>query len=269
MRRLAHLSDLHFGTAAPETVEALLSDLVEFAPDLIVITGDLTQRAREREFVEARGFLARLTCPCLVVPGNHDVASIYRPFSRLVAPFGGFRKQLGLELEAVYRDDEVLVVGLNTAEPFFWKEGSISEKQLAWVAEQSSNAASSATGFRIVAAHHPLRTTRMARLLPAFDPAYVAERLTYAGVQLCLSGHLHRSGTTSFPDGFAEPSFILSVGAATATSRRLRGENNSYNRLALDFPRLDVTVQGLQSPGHFGEVRHERFLRNGGAWLRS
>ena len=86
MRTIAQISDLHFGRHNGAVVEALLDSLRVSDSDLVVVSGDLTQRARRHEFALARAFLDRIGRPLLVVPGNHDVPPVYRPVSRLLRP---------------------------------------------------------------------------------------------------------------------------------------------------------------------------------------
>ena len=110
MRRIAHVSDLHFGTEAPAVVAALTESIRAFAPHLVVATGDLTQRARAHEFESAQRFLAGLGAPLLVVPGNHDIAPLWRPLERALGPFERYRRQISPVLDQTWQDDELLVL---------------------------------------------------------------------------------------------------------------------------------------------------------------
>src|SRR3546814_9755953 len=130
MKHIAHISDLHFDRIDPVIVQALLNDLEERAPHLIIISGDLTQRARTHQFVAARDFLSRLRAPYLVVPGNHDIAPFFRPMVRAFNPFGRFRRSIVDDLCPTYADDRIAVIGLNTARTYRWKEGSLSPSQV-------------------------------------------------------------------------------------------------------------------------------------------
>mgnify|MGYP005864678259 CR=1 FL=1 len=119
MRRIAHLSDLHFGATDPAVVEALAAELAADRPDLVLISGDLTMRARRREFREARRFIERLPGPVLAVPGNHDV-SPFRLVERFLDPFATWRRELGHATEWLWQDAELAVVGVNTARRGGW-----------------------------------------------------------------------------------------------------------------------------------------------------
>ena len=111
MRTIAHLSDLHFGREDPRAVDALARDLDELAPSLVAVSGDLTQRARAREFEKARDFLTGLAGPVLVVPGNHDVP-LFDVVRRFVSPLGRYRAFVAEDLEPVHEDEELVVVGI-------------------------------------------------------------------------------------------------------------------------------------------------------------
>src|SRR3954466_6156525 len=113
MRRLAHLSDLHFGRVDPAAVDALLRSLEETRPDLVVVSGDFTQSARTQEFRAARAFLDRLPAPTLAVPGNHDLPQ-WDPLERLVGPYARYRRFIARELEPVWSDAELAVVGMKS-----------------------------------------------------------------------------------------------------------------------------------------------------------
>ena len=122
MRTLAHLSDLHFGRVERGVLDALRERLWQVQPDLVVVSGDLTQRARARQFREARAFLDTLPQPQLVVPGNHDVP-LYNVLARFLAPLAGYRRFVAEDVEPSFVDEEIAVLGLNTARSFTWKGG--------------------------------------------------------------------------------------------------------------------------------------------------
>ncbi len=116
MRKLAHISDLHFGRIDEEVVEALLADLRSLGPDLIVVSGDLTQRGHRHQFREARAFLDRLSAPYLVVPGNHDIPGV-NMLARFAAPFARYQRYIERDMRPLHLDAEIAVLGLNTARP--------------------------------------------------------------------------------------------------------------------------------------------------------
>src|SRR4030081_1904468 len=125
MRTVAHLSDPHFGRIERATVQALIASVTEARPDVVVISGDLTQRAKESEFQEARQFLDALPSPQIVVPGNHDVP-LYNLLARVLKPLRNYQRYISNELEPLYCDDEIAIVGVNTARSLTLKNGRIS-----------------------------------------------------------------------------------------------------------------------------------------------
>src|SRR5438270_804255 len=124
MRTLVHLSDLHFGRIDPAVVDALAVAVSTLRPHLVAISGDLTQRAREREYRAAREFLDRLPRPQIVVPGNHDVP-LHNVVQRFFGPLTLYRRYISNDLEPFFIDDEIAVAGVNTARSLTWKGGRI------------------------------------------------------------------------------------------------------------------------------------------------
>ncbi|MEM7581783.1 MAG: metallophosphoesterase family protein [Acidobacteriota bacterium] len=223
MRQILHISDIHFGPPhRHEVSEAVLQLISRRRPDLVVISGDLTQRARPEQFAEARAFVDRIEVPSIVVPGNHDVP-MYRVWERVGAPFGAYRRHFAEDLEPTYQDDEMAVIGVNTAFNWTIKDGRVTRAGLRRLEQQL--AAVPAGVARIVVAHHQLVPP------PRFDTQRVLENahqvvalLKRAGVEMVLSGHLHQSwiGSTEayYPSG-ERP--VLLVHSGTSTSSRGRG----------------------------------------------
>src|SRR5471032_1577415 len=129
MRTIVHLSDLHFGRVDAALLAPLRALVERLEPDVVVVSGDLSQRARSSEFIAARHFLDTLPQPQIVVPGNHDVP-LYNVFQRVLSPLGKYLSIVTSDLEPSYIDDEIAVVGVNTARSLTWKRGSIDRHQV-------------------------------------------------------------------------------------------------------------------------------------------
>src|SRR3954447_6005325 len=169
MRRLAHLSDLHFGRVDPAAVEGLARSLEAARPDLVVVSGDFTQSARTEEFIAARAFLDRLPAPAFAVPGNHDLPQ-WDPVERLVRPYDRYRRFIGQELEPVWSDAEVGIVGMKSPRrlprDLTRAAGRVGERQLERLLARLD--AMPPELVRVVVVHHPLLLPEVPRRpLPA------------------------------------------------------------------------------------------------------
>ena len=228
---LLHLSDTHFGTEQEPVVEALVRWAVEQRPGLVVLSGDITQRARRRQFDAARRFVQRLgPVPTLVIPGNHDIP-LFNLAARLFAPYAGYIKAFGAELEPVIELPRWLVIALNTTRPYRHKHGELSAQQVERVAARLKRA--TRAQLRVVVVHQPIAVVsnedRNNRLRGATDAAIAC--WAEAGADLVLGGHIHLPYVAALHKrvhGLARP--MWAVQAGTAVSRRVRpGAPNSIN----------------------------------------
>jgi 3',5'-cyclic AMP phosphodiesterase CpdA len=266
VKTIAHLSDLHFGRHNEAVAELLLADLSRARPDLVVITGDLTQRARHRQFAAARVFLERLPRPVIVIPGNHDVP-LYDVVERFVGRLARYRRYICDELQPFFGDDEIALLGLNTARSAAFSNGRISYGQAAAI--KSVFAKVPADRLRILAIHHPLAVPVAAGDLAPVGRAPMARRaMTEAGVRLVLSGHYHRAFSGDLPGSdLVNDGSILFVHAGTAISARLRGEPNSYNLLCVEPAAATCTVRSFAGKD-FKDAETARYALLGGRWTR-
>ena len=238
MRTILHISDVHFGPPhLPRVSQGVLEFVERHRPSLVVLSGDLTQRAKPEQFREARVFVDRIPVPTIVVPGNHDVP-LYRVWERVFQPFGCYRRNFSEELEPVFRDGELLIVGINTAYGWTVKEGRIKLDRLLEVARIFEEAP--AELFKIVVAHHHLIPPPNFGSQRVLGNAYEAiDLFSGVGVDLILSGHQHQTyiGNSEefYPKKGRPPVVVLHSG--TTTSRRGRGaerEKNSCNWIRID-----------------------------------
>lgn len=266
MRTIAHISDLHFGRHSNDVAEALLTSINLNRPDLVVISGDFTQRARRAEFEEARRFLKRFLQPKLVVPGNHDVP-LYNFFRRFLGPFTRYDSYIGAvgHLDNFFRDEEIAVLGINTARRLMGKNGRISLDQMAKIGSVYRDVP---TGiFKVLVTHHPVAIPGgEAPLKLAGRSVPALKVIADAGVHLLLSGHHHRA----LSGGVIEVGYggsILVVHAGTAISTRVRGvEGNTYNLIRTDKERVSVRVMEWLADRGFYESRGVAFVLEDCRW---
>jgi 3',5'-cyclic AMP phosphodiesterase CpdA len=273
MRTIAHISDLHFGRVDGRVAEGLMGELWADRPSLVVVSGDLTQRARREQFREAVEYLGRLPGPVLVVPGNHDVP-LYDVGRRMLSPLGRYRKYVTRDLRPLYRDEEMVVLGVSTARGLTLKSGWVTEEQLLDLRLKICRLPEEV--FKVVVTHHPFIPA------PGEPESDVVRRAGEAietfeacGVDMVLSGHLHKSYAGDLRDAAAEATrpvlSVLSVHAGTATSTRVRGEPNGYNRIRIDgVDRAVVEVRAWdEGRGAFGAVGETVYDRVDRVWHRA
>ncbi|MBK9572467.1 MAG: metallophosphoesterase [Rhodoferax sp.] len=227
MSVVLQISDPHFGTEQPLVVDALVNLARLQKPDLLVLSGDITQRARPAQFQAARAFMDRLGAPFLAIPGNHDLP-LFDVWTRLRRPYARHSAAFGAELEPLYSSPDLMVACVNTTRAWQHKNGEVSAQQIDRVARLLANA--TPAQLRVVVVHQPVAVTR-AEDAPNLLRGHAAalQRWAAAGADLVMGGHIHLPFVLAL-HGLARP--LWAVQAGTAVSSRVRaGLPNSVNLL--------------------------------------
>jgi 3',5'-cyclic AMP phosphodiesterase CpdA len=271
MARIAHLSDIHFGANDPRIVDAATAWLEERRPDLVIISGDFTQRARVAQFRQAAAWLGRLHAAglrTLVVPGNHDVP-LYDVVRRFMAPLRRYKRYISNALCPFYEDDEVAILGLNTARSLTIKDGRINHDQMDILRRRFATVAPDKT--RILVTHHPLfampigKGGELSEAVGRHEDAVQAA--CQAGVHLALAGHFHRTYAQAAQKMVAHSGGALVIQAGTATSTRLRNdEPQSFNWLHVRrHDEMELQVIVWDGAG-FRRASHVHYAHDGQGW---
>lgn len=232
MSGLLQISDPHFGTERPPVLEALLQLVHEQSPEVVVLSGDITQRARRCQFDAARAFVRRLgPVPLLAVPGNHDLP-LFNLLARLCWPYAQHQRVFGPELEPVHDSAGWLVIGVKTTRRRRHKDGEVSAEQIERTARRLEQARPEQ--LRVVVLHHPIAVCReqdAENLLHNREAA--VERWSQAGADVVMGGHIHLPFVVPLHEAAGGlPRRLWAVQAGTALSSRVRHEaGNSVNLL--------------------------------------
>lgn len=232
MSVVLQISDTHFGTERAHVVEALLAMAARERPDIVVLSGDITQRARHAQFAAARRLVERLAAPALLaIPGNHDIPLFNLP-ARVLAPYGAWKRVFGADLEPFHEAEDLLIIGVNTTRAYRHKHGELSARQVSRVAARLR--AASPGKLRIVVTHHPMDVTHATDEVDRVrGHARAAREWADAGADLVMGGHIHLPFVTDMRQrmpALARPLWVVQAG--TAVSHRVRrggGEANSVN----------------------------------------
>lgn len=267
MARLVHLSDLHFGAHDERLVKAVESRIDELKPDLVVISGDFTQRARTEQFKEACQFLERLQHSgheVLGVPGNHDVP-LYDVLRRFLSPLSRYRRFIDDNLCPFVELPGLAVLGINTARSLTFKDGRINHDQVAFIRETFSR--TSRESFRVLVTHHPMFALQVGdEMTPAIGRQQLAlDAIQEAGVDMLLAGHNHHASSHSASDLVTRAGGALVVQAGTATSTRVREQDQSFNAIDVGDASVTITVNAWKD-NRFAPLDAQRYAWTEGHW---
>lgn len=246
--RIVHISDLHFGMHDPAIIEPFIEDLALLKPELIIISGDLTQRARTEQYQQLSVFLHRLTVPMLIVPGNHDIPldNLFLRFSR---PFKRFRTYVSSELEAHYENDEVNILGVNSATPYKVKDGLLSHKTLTRI---SNHFSANTSQFNILFFHHNLKYFSGMHH-PLNNAKEFLDYLKESSIHMVCTGHLHYSNLKLFNKKNGSQCALLHAGSLCC--QRTRDEQNSF--YFIDIQQLQCSIKRrIFLNGAFSSAEH-------------
>lgn len=266
MKKIAHISDLHFGTEAKNIAEGLVIDLKTIAPALIAISGDLTQRARGNQFKAAKDYLDRLPKPQIVTPGNHDIP-LFDVFRRFFLPLARYKKFITENLNPIYEDEEMAVLAINTARSLTWKNGRISAGQISLMEKKLCSISNDK--FKIIVTHHPF-------IPPPGDPGIelvgrsvkALNIIDKCKVDLLLAGHLHHGYSGDIRPYYpARERSVISAQAGTAISKRVRSEKNAYNLITVDKDYIEIAIR-VWNGKIFEESVKILYKRIGLEWVR-
>ena len=244
MARLVHLSDLHFGAHDERLVSAVEKSVDALKPDLVVISGDFTQRARTEQFEEACRFLERLHDgghEVLGVPGNHDIP-LYDVLRRFLSPLTRYRRFIDETLCPFIELPGVAVLGINTARSLTFKDGRINEDQVKFIADTFARTPSEA--MRILVTHHPLFALRIGEQVErAIGRQELAlDAVENSGVDMLLAGHNHHASSQDASELVTRAGGVLVIQAGTATSTRVREQEQSFNTIDIGEATATITV---------------------------
>ncbi len=231
---IIHFSDLHFGRIQEHILSELESYLKSHEKEinLVILTGDLTQRAKKAQFLAAKNFLSKIKVPLFIVPGNHDVP-LYNLFLRFFTPYSRFKKYMGHLISNYYESDDLAVFGLWTVNPFKVEAGKIRESDIEEVIEKFKSIEKDK--IKIIACHHPIAAYDHPKIKKLF------QKLIDQNPHFLLWGHDHQSSVKYFDE--EKKLFPLMLASGTTISSRVREEANSFNVIKINGS--DVVVETL------------------------
>ncbi|HSD64519.1 MAG TPA: metallophosphoesterase [Ignavibacteriaceae bacterium] len=264
LKKIVHISDLHFGTVERKIAEAIIADINTLTPDLVVVSGDLTQRARKGQFRAAKEFLDKLNGKKIIIPGNHDIP-LFNLFMRFLFPLTNYKNIITRDLFPFYQDETMAVLGINSARSLTWKSGRISMEQIDYMKKKLCTIDNNI--FKIIVTHHPFipppgdngirLVGRSAKALHIMDKC---------SIDLLLAGHLHQGYSGDVRPFYpSENSSIISAQAGTAISNRIREEPNGFNFIRVNKQEIFITMREWDGGG-FKEALTSHYIKDKNVW---
>lgn len=263
-KTLIHISDLHFGRIKHNVADTLLDDIAHHTPHLVIVSGDLTQRARTQQFQQAAAFLKKISYPKLIIPGNHDVCFL-NPLERFTNPLKKFKHHISDNLHPSFRDQHMAVIGINSTNPKRWRKGRLSRNIIETIQSKLSQMDKSL--FKVLVLHHNLLPSpnkkKKAEMISA---AAFAKAIDVSPPDLILAGHLHQTYWGDLKKFYGTKNAIIVAQAGTATSDRYREEKNAYNVVTLNDQSMTIK-QRTFADNRFNDGLKNRFIKKGGQWV--
>lgn len=227
---ILHLSDLHFGTEQTPVMQAIQQLSHQLQPDLLILSGDITQRAQPQEFAAARRFVDSLHIgQQLIIAGNHDIP-LFEPLLRLFTPYQRFQQSFGA-VEPVISTSQLLAIGVKTTRRYLHTDGLVSSQQIARVSQLLR--AASPEQLKLIVTHQPIAVIRAedeTNLLKGREAAIA--HWSQAGADLILGGHIHLPYSCAIHQQYSLARPLWGIQAGTAISSRTRFEaGHSVNLL--------------------------------------
>ncbi len=265
MKIIAHISDIHYGTEIFEIEDALMKDLKKMSPDVVVISGDLTQRAKSKEFKSAEKLIEKINLPLIVVPGNHDIP-LFNVFKRFFTPFTNYEKYITTDYYPFYQDSEIAILGINTSRSYYFKEGKISLRQIEKVKDTFLNIDKNL--FKVLVIHHPLVPTPNDRVYDLLNNRkHALKEFKGLGIDLVLGGHLHTIFNYDVKDYYPKlklDSMIFAMGGS-AFSYRNKGNPNGYNIVKIHKDEFTITSR-IYLEKSFQKYKDTIYIKKGNKW---
>ncbi|MBA2653147.1 MAG: metallophosphoesterase [Tatlockia sp.] len=248
--RIIQISDLHFGMHNPTIIDAFLKDIEVLKPELVLISGDLTQRAKEQQYKLLLDFLKKLSIPFLAVPGNHDIP-LFNPISRLFQPFKHYKKYISSELESHFRNEEVNILGVNSVDQYKIKDGKLSENTLNRI---KSHFSATSEQINILFFHHNLNYFSGMHH-PLNNAEEFIDYLKDSPIHIVCTGHLHYANVKIIKKNNAQQLALLHAGSLCCL--RSKDGMNSFYMIDIDKQKCIIEMRIFTNNCFNSQESHE------------